>query len=325
MVTNLPTGIRRLRCTGDGGVTIEEATLPVRGHGELLVRIETSAVCGSERRALLEGHPSNTGHEATGRVLLADPGSPFAPGTRVGLNAVRSCGQCTECIRGVETRCQLGTSGFGGWHASHAVVPERNARSLDEGIDSTTAALMTGDPLGVPVRALRRAPNPDGEVVVVGLGPVGLSHVLVRAHTGARVVALGRSGYRRELAGRLGASVVEDLSEFQGRAPLVIECTGRPDVAAKALDFVANGGTYFQSGECKAPIAVSLAELLIHREIQLLGSWYYASEDYPTMERLVREGLPVSRLVTHDVSAEEAQPAIADFLRGEAGKVLFRW
>ena len=68
----------------------------------------------------------------------------------------------------------------GGWHAEYAVVAGRSPAAVD-GQDPTGAALMSGDALGVPARVARRfPPAPDAEVVVIGLGPVGLGHVLVQ-------------------------------------------------------------------------------------------------------------------------------------------------
>lgn len=318
--------MKQLRCFGDGHVGLEDAPMPVRGAGEVLIRVEASALCGSERRALLQGAPGNTGHEAAGVVVAADVDSPFSVGTRVGASAVHGCGTCHRCIAGTETLCVHGPSTRNGWHAEFIVVPERAVRLVPQEMDPGTAAMLTGDALGVPARALRRAPSPSGgDIIVVGLGPVGLGHVLTRTFTGARVVGLGRSPYRQQLARSLGASEVHDIGQYDAVAPLVIECTGNPEVAQAALGLVADGGVYFQSGECKEPVELSLARLLIHREIELKGSWYYASEDYPLMRELVDDGLPLRDLATHEVNASMAQEAVTDFLAGDTGKVLLRW
>ena len=78
---------------------------------------------------------------------------------------------------------------------------------LPDGIDPADAVLLAGDTLGVPVRALRRVPaEPGTRVLVLGLGPVGLAHVLVRANAGCEVVAVEPSAARRKLGLELGAA-----------------------------------------------------------------------------------------------------------------------
>ena len=65
--------------------------------------------------------------------------------------------------------------------------------------------------------------------------------------------------------------------------------------------------------------------MFLDREITYTGSWYYASEDYASMIDLVRRGLPLRSLCTHEVAAPEAQAAITDFLDARSGKVILRW
>lgn len=320
------TQMRRMRYVGDGRVELEEVPLPRRGSGELLIKIEASAVCGSERHDLISGVDGNFGHEAAGIVVDADRESSVRVGTRVGLYAVRGCGQCAQCLVGRETMCARTPNILSGWHADYAVVPERCVREVPQDIDPGIAAMMTGDPLGVPVRSARRAPSPgSGAVVVVGLGPVGLAHTLVRSFGGARVIGIEPSSYRRELALKLGADAVFAPGSEEVRGALVIECTGIPAVIESSFELVESGGTFLQSGECEKPVSVQPSALLIHREVQLLGSWYYASEDYSDMQLQIASGLPLGKLATHDVAAELAQSAVTEFLEGMTGKVLVRW
>ena len=97
-----------------------------------------------------------------------------------------------------------------------------------------------------------------------------------------------------------------------------------PAVIATAFEHCEPGGRVLQSGECAA-VEVRPSAQVIHREVTYLGSWFYASEDYPDMLRLVGEGLDVGRLLTHTLPAEQAQDAVDAFLGGESGKVVLRW
>lgn len=327
-VNKKPESMRRLRYTGDGTVQIERVPLPSRGPGDVLVRIEASAICGSERHDLIAGVDGNFGHEAAGVVVESDETSSLHVGTRVGLYAVRGCGECTQCVGGRETMCVHTPAILSGWHAEYAVVPERCARPVPVDVDPGVAAMMTGDPLGVPTRSARRAPSPtadSGDVIVIGLGPVGLAHVLVRAFKGARVVGIEPSAYRRQLALALGAAEVHAPGDHGLTGALVIECTGIPAVIEQSIKLVKSGGAFLQSGECDQPVRLEPSTTLIHREVDIKGSWYYATEDFDAMTRLMEEGLPLHLLGTHDVPADAAQSAISCFLEGTTGKVLVRW
>lgn len=319
--------VKSLRYDGAGAVTVVDVPDPQPDGDQVLIRVEASAVCGSERSPLAKGSPGNGGHEACG--VIADPGdSRFNVGDRVGLSAVVGCGQCEACQAGRQLHCRSWRgSSDQGWHAELVAVHKDALYRVPDGIDATLGVLLTGDSLGVPVRGLHRAPSYPGEqVVVIGLGPVGLGHVLVRAYTGSRVVAIEPSADRRRLALQLGAvEVLPVESEINVRPRVVIECTGRPDCIARAFELVDNGGVVLQSGECGQEIPINPSATIIRREITYTGSWYFANEDYDEMKRLVSSGLPLIQMMTHEADFGDAQGAITDFLAGRSGKVVLRW
>ncbi|NEE03908.1 zinc-dependent alcohol dehydrogenase [Phytoactinopolyspora halotolerans] len=318
--------MKRLHYEGQGAVVLEEVPTPVPGPGEALVRIEASAVCGSERQALLAGHRSNGGHEACG--VVAEPASStFSVGDRVGLAAVIGCGFCERCRAGREIHCR-GISGVeGGWHAEYAVVPERALRRVPKGLGPEIGVLLTGDGLGVPARAFRRVPSNEGDrVLVIGLGPIGLGHAMLRAFLGAEVVAIEPHQYRRELANALGATRVIGPGGEIGDAPMiVVECSGRPDCVRLAFDLVDYGGTVIESAGCDVDVPLNPSKMIVDREITYTGSFYYSSEDFAYMCELVSNGLALESLCSHLVKPHEAEGAIRDFLDGNSGKVIITW
>jgi threonine dehydrogenase-like Zn-dependent dehydrogenase len=211
-------------------------------------------------------------------------------------------------------------------HADYVAVPLAALRPIPAGVPAADAVLVSGDSVGVPVRAIKRVPSQPGErVLVVGLGPIGLGHTLVRARAGAHVVAIEPSMYRRQLALQLGAAQALSPGEGAGEAPnLVIECTGLPSCINFALSTVECGGTVLQSGEC-AELVMSPSATVIRREVTYTGSWYYADEDYPTMVSSYLDGLPVDRLVTHKFRAGQIADAYEIFTSKQSGKVLITW
>lgn len=317
--------MRRLRYLGAGRVATETIPAPWIGADQALVRIQASALCGSERSSLVHGHDGNPGHEAAGVIEALTSADPrYRVGQQVGLAAVTGCGCCDRCQAGRETQCRRGPRVGSGWHAEYAAVPVSALRAVTG--DAVDAALMSGDALGVPSRVARRFPvEPGTEVVVLGLGPVGLGHVLVQTHRGARVIGIEPSAARRRQAERLGAAQVHPPGEYTGHPSVVIECTGVPSVIETAFRIIDSGGTVIQSGECQQQVSIVPSDLVVHREVTYTGSWFYATEDYTFMSGLVADGLPLRQMCTEEVAPEDAEPAFGAFLRGETGKVVVRW
>jgi threonine dehydrogenase-like Zn-dependent dehydrogenase len=320
-----------LRCEGAGRVAIVDAPDPKPVGDQALVRIEASAVCGSERPTFVDGavdgSSPNTGHEACGVVI--EPGaSSFAVGDRVGLLAVAGCGACDRCLAGQEVHCRQGWTYTAepGWHAELTAVASSSLLPLPAGTEPAVGAMISGDTLGVAGRAYRRDPSGPGDcVVIIGLGPVGLGHLAVRTFTGADVYAIEPSEYRRDLAIDLGAAgTVAPGETLNVRPRLIFECSGRPESIAHAIELIDDCGVVHQSGLCHSTVEFD-PMTFFSREITYTGDMYYASEDYPTMLELVERGLRLEEICTHEVAAEDAQPAITEFLEARSGKVVLRW
>ena len=316
--------MRTLRYLGDMKVAVVEVDEPHCREDEVLIRVEASGICGSEKGPLREGRDGNVGHEAAGVVLQAPAGCEFQPGERVGVSGVRGCGRCSACIAGVEVRCATPAVQVE-MHSDKIVVAPSTLRRLPPGTDPASAVLLSGDGLGVPVRGLRRAPHEAGEtVLVLGLGPVGLAHTLVRAFHGARVAAVEPSQVRRDLALSFGAErVFSSLAELDAEPRLVIEASGRAEAVEECFRVVAKGGVVLQSGECSR--AEFSPSAVISREITYVGSWFYAREDYDDILRIQELGLRGERLVTHELPADDAADAYEAMLSAESGKVVLRW
>lgn len=315
--------MRALSLSSTRHATLTETARPVPAVGEALVQVLVSALCGSELDA--DGDP-NPGHEAAGLVEWAPSDSGLVPGELVGVSAVSGCGHCQRCRAGVALHCESGWRIQSGMHADYVAAPVSALRRVPPGTSPREAVLMSGDTLGVPVRALHRVPaGPRDRVLILGLGPVGLSHALVRSFAGSHVVAIEPSEYRRNLARDLGVQeVIAPGDAIGGRPDLVIECTGVPECIRLALDTVVTGGTVLQSGECQS-VTIEPSETIIRREITYTGSWFYAHEDYERMVGLVREGLPIHRLATHVFPAADIDRAYRAFTAKETGKVLLEW
>ena len=335
--------MRAVQWLGDGKLRIADVPRPEADDLALVLKVKASAICGSELgrfRAPADQQPAgpcNTGHEVAGVVAEAPPGSGLAPGDRVGARIVQGCGDCDFCRQGYETacpdRCYYGDSG----HAEYFRLGIQGAHRLPDDCDWPAAAILSGDGLGVPTRAARRLGDTAGKhVLVLGLGPVGLSNVLVQAWRGARVMGIDLFDYRVQLAQELGAETAVQAGEGQdlvqavrdwtaGRgADIVILAAGREQALHTAFELVCQQGTVYQVGEM-SKATINPSALFIIREATLTGSWYYTSSDWPDMLAAHEAGMPYHKLITHTFPVEQAQEAYDTFISGASGKVVLTY
>ncbi len=328
--------MKTLEMTGKATARIIEADAPTPEHGEVLIQTARSAICGSEmktyRGAGLAG--GNGGHEAVGNVIeLGDGVTGLALSQRVGVSAVFGCGQCAECARGRYTWCKSATS-RSRMHAEQFVIHARCCSPLPDDLPWEPATLLTGDGLGVPWHTAKKIDRADIEtIVVMGLGPIGLGNVLLQAHLGRRVIGVDIVDYRVDFARQLGADVsikaddtlidrLMDLTDGDG-ADVVIDCAGQRASVANSFLAVRRGGTVVFNGESNEELLAPSRDFN-RREIWAVGCWYYFMSEVPEMIQLWRDGLNVTRMITHRFPLAEAPAAFELFDRGSTGKVLLR-
>lgn len=234
--------------TAPGGLQVVDRPDPRAGDGEVVVAVRTCGICGSDLHMVERGLPAGQilGHEFAGTVAELGPGvrDPRV-GTAVAVNPLGGCGSCTRCRQRVPLLCRavpnLGLGAPGGF-AEYVAVPVPQVHALPDGMAVRDGAHV--EPLAVAVRAVGDAGPPAGDdVLVFGLGPIGLSVVLaLRAYGAGRIVAVGRSPGRRAAAAFAGADVVLDGRET--------------DVARYAAD---SGVAFAQAYECSGDPQALLA------------------------------------------------------------------
>ncbi len=333
--------MRAAKFLGDGRVDMVEAPDPAPDDQSVIVRVRASALCGSELHVFREPRSAdadylNTGHEVAGEVVWAPPGSEFAVGTRVGACVVHGCGDCQWCRDGDDTACPNKRFSFGDGHSELFKLGLRGVRVLPDDADWRRGVLLSGDAIGVPARCARKLGDTAGKTVfVIGLGPVGLSSVLMQHWRGAKVGGVDISPYRIELAKKLGAEMVvhggdDDvkaavLEWTAGRgADIVILAVARNESLRTAFDVVRRYGTVYQLAEL-AEATINFGEAFIRHEAVMTGSWYYNNQDWPLMQQLHKDGLPYEKLITHEFTLDRTQEAFDTFVAGESGKVVLTY
>lgn len=290
--------MKALRWYGRGDVRLVDVPVPVPGRHEALVEVTWCGVCGSDVEEYLDGPvvipagaaPLTLGHEIVGVVTrAAADGSGPAAGTRVVVDVVRGCGECWWCRRHQEGLCRdLVVTGQHVDGGLAEAVPARADRllTIPDSVSDAEAALA--EPLAVAVRAARRCGSLFGRsVLVLGAGTVGqLVSQVIRAGGAAVVGVVDPVPARRTLALRLGADVAfapeDDHRGWTGwpdrGVDLVVECAGRPGLAAQAIRTTRPGGRAVLVGVFPRPEPVDMLDLVLG-EKEMVGSAAHMWDD----------------------------------------------
>ncbi len=312
--------------TGEPGISLEERPRPKVGPGEALIRVKYAGICGSDLYICSGSNPRVKppvvpGHEFTGEIVETDfPG--LKPGDRVAVEPLLACSRCSACRRGAYHVCRdlrlLGVQVDGGF-AEYVAVPVDRIVKLPPGLSFENAVLT--EPLAVAIHGLRQAVLELGDrVVVLGGGPVGLLLAQVARLAGARVMVSEISPYRREVAARMGFTVIDatgdpvhkvmSLTGGEG-ADVVYEAAGVGATATQMARMTRIKGQIVVVGVYKELAPVDLLQISF-REQTLRGSRVYNYQDFRrALELLARGDIDVERTVTHVFPLERVEEAMA--------------
>lgn len=240
-----------------------EVPKPTPGPGQVVVKIGAAGACHSDLHLMHDFEPGmmpwqmpfTLGHENAGWVeAVGDGVSTVAEGDPVAVYGPWGCGSCERCRIGLECYCENqcaapvvnggGGLGLDGGMAEYLLVPaERLLVPLPAGLEPVTAAPLTDSGL-TPYHAIRRSwpkMTPTATVVVIGVGGLGhLAVQLVKATTGAQVIAVDNRQEALNLATQVGADHVLASDEQTGTA--IKDLTGGRG-ADVLLDFVGAAAT----------------------------------------------------------------------------------
>jgi threonine 3-dehydrogenase len=332
-----PPTMRAARFEGDRRVELEEVPVPEPGPGQVLVRVHSCALCGSDRPAWLHGSSTTPGHEVSGTVSTVGPDVTVpGPGRRGVVFFVDGCGRCASCRDGSPNRCLDRRAMYGftvpGGFADYMVVrAECFLPVADEvPLDQATALL---DLFGTTAHALRRAATPQARtVLVMGCGPIGLGAIAVARALGIDdVVGVDVSPFRLQLAQSVGARAIDagtsdPIEMIQEGSPgfdLVIEAAGLPITQRRAFDLTAPGGVTVVVAHAGEPLEVLPSRDFIARERTLMGAEYFRPDEFAGNHERLRSGVLDPRpLLTHRFPLDRIGAACKAFFGGGTGKVL---
>ena len=303
---------------------------PIPSEEQAVVRVRAVGVCGSDTEAFIGRHPLPNyprlpGHEFAGEVVAVAPGWAGPPvGTRVAVDPALSCGECYACTQGRHNCCS--SVSIAGVHRPGAMAEYALCRASQlypiPG-SMTFAAAATVETLSIGWQAVTRAQVKEGDrVVVLGAGPIGLCCMMMARLKGAKVLVSEILGWRRALAGELGAEVCVDpnaepvsdrVQAFTSGygAHVVMDATGEVEGAELAFKLVGSAGRVAILTLVAEPMRVEPWQL-VRQELTVVGS-RLSLADFGELIDLAASGkAPIGRLVSHRYAFEEAPKAFAD-------------
>jgi D-arabinose 1-dehydrogenase-like Zn-dependent alcohol dehydrogenase len=322
-----------------GPLEVRELPDPEPRPGGVVVRVAASGICRSDWHAW-QGHdpdvvlPHVPGHELAGTVAaVGETVRHWAVGDRVTVPFVNACGSCAQCAAGDQQVCARQTQpGFTHWGSMAELVAldaaDVNLVAVPDELDLATAAAL-GCRYATAFRAVVHVGRvrPGDWVVVHGCGGVGLSAVQIAAAAGARVIAVDIAPGALSLARDLGAehtldgssdvpAAVADLTG--GGAHVSLDALGSARTCENSIKALRPRGRHVQvgllppaQGRPEVPM-----ELVIGRELQVLGSHGMPAHAYPELLGLIAAGrLDPRPLITRRLALDDAGAALAEIGR----------
>ena len=317
-------------------LALEEVPKPVLdGPGQILVRVTTTAICGSDvhiKHGEIPITPGTViGHEFVGVVEETAPDVRlFKPGDRVDVPACLWCGCCAACQRGQVQYCEVGGiwgGGFfmgralGGAQTEYVKVPNADmcAVHIPDNV-SDEQAILVGDVLGTGYHAvLDGGVGPGDTVAVFGCGPVGLCAIATaQLYSPARLFAVDVLPNRLALAEKFGAEVidagkVDAVSDILGKtdmagADVAIEAVGLTSTFHSGLGVLRRGGTLSVVGLFAEPVSLGLPILGLSG-VRISVGLGDLSHMRMLMSLVAQGRLDLSPLATHSFPLSQAMEA----------------
>lgn len=312
---------------GVNDVRLETVPVPDIGRGELLIRVHTCGVCGTDLKKIASGShsaPRIFGHETAGVIAAVGEGmTEFAPGDRVIVFHHIPCRECFYCERKVFSQCptykKVGvTAGFepsGGGFAEYIrvmdwIVERGGVVRIPEGVSYEQASFV--EPVNTCIKGIETLALKPGETVfVVGQGPIGIILATLAKRAGTHVLTSDLFPQRLTIAEHFGlhnaidasggdaVTKVRDLTEGRGADAVILAVAGNK-LVRPAMDATRPGGRVLLFAQTQRSEAVIDPSAVCVDEKALLGS-YSASVDLQedSVRFVMSREMDLERLFSH--------------------------
>jgi len=330
------------------GATLTDLPLPTVGENDLLVKVKSAAICGTdihiyqwnEYAASRMKLPLLFGHEYSAEVVEVGKNvKNFCPGDRVAAETHVPCGHCFQCTTGLQHICKdmkiLGVH-MDGAFAEYAILPAVCAWKLDPSISYEIGATM--EPFGIAVHAFSKTKPAGKKVIVFGCGPIGIYAQMVAKLSGAEyVIGVDISQERLDLAKKMGTDIllnpkevhlveeIEKITKGFGM-DIVVELTGNKAVLNEATKTLRRGGDIVLVGLFPGPVEWDVVNNVIYKEATVYGvTGRIMWETWWTAQSLILSGkMDLAEVITHRFPLEQYEKAFELAESAATGKIIFK-
>jgi L-iditol 2-dehydrogenase len=353
--SKLPATMRAAVYRGVNDMRVETVPVPTIGPGELLIKVATCGVCGTDLKKIHTGShsaPRIFGHEMAGTIVQLGEGmTRFSLGERVVVHHHVPCGDCYYCRKRMPSQCPLYkkvgvTAGFepsGGGFAEYIrvmdwIAASRGVVRIPDGVPFEQAAFL--EPVNTVLKGVKLLNLAgDDTVLVIGQGSIGLMHAVLASRTGARVLTSDLYPERHAIAAKFGLRhpihagtenvVARVLAETEGRGvDAVILAVGGNALIKTAMDAVRPGGKVMLFAQTQYGESTFDPGQVCMDEKTLMGSYSSSFGILDEVTELVfggyRNGFDLTQLISHRYSLEDAVEAIdvASAPKGNSMKIM---
>jgi threonine dehydrogenase-like Zn-dependent dehydrogenase len=350
MPTAFPDQMQGATLPGNSTAQLKCFRVPAPGHGEVLIKMKASTICGSDIRCIYHEHLGKgpegyqegmiAGHEPCGQVVKVGPGCrEFKEGDRAIVYHISGCGVCNDCRRGYMISCTnekfrraYGWQRDGGM-AEYLLAEEKDLVHLPDSLSYEDGAQIACG-FGTVYEGLEKVGvSGNDAVLVTGLGPVGLAAAALSRKLGAaKIIGIDVIPDRLQLAQDLGLcdevlvsgpDNVEEVRKLTGGHGVerAVDCSAHHAARATAVRATRKWGRIVLIGE-GGKMELNPSPDMIHDQKTIFGSWVTSIWKMEELvERLVRWNLHPADLITHRFSLDKVADAYALMASGKCGKV----
>lgn len=347
---NIPNEMDALVLKGVRDFSIEKVEIPVPDSDEVLCKVDTTYICGTDPHIIAGDFPGFwpkeydfiPGHEWSGTIIKSGERAAllgWKEGDRICGISHCGCGYCEMCVKGRYNNClnygheELGHRQYGHYTpGSYAQFMRTSVRSIFKVPDSMSleyAACV--DPLSIALYTVKRSRmQPGDDILILGTGPQGLMAILCAKALGAgRIIAVG-SGERLSKASELGAMIIdyrstdvlEEVMELTNRrgVPAVLECAGTSDSISLACLAASKGGVVSAIGIPHSNPSLPMKRIVLD-EVEIVGNRANPNTAQEAISLLVNNRIDLTPLLTHRFELKDFDKALSVFENREDGAI----
>jgi len=334
---------------GKESIEVKDVDKPKVGDGEVLVKVESCAICGTDIRTYFHGHhaikpPHILGHEVAGTIAETGAGvEGYKTGQKVHMVTEVGCGRCGFCRQGRHNLCpdlRAMAYYYQGGFAEYILIPKEgvmqgNLLDIPAGLSYDEATLA--EPLSCCINAQEYLGITFGDMVlVIGAGPIGCFHVeLARLSGATKIVLADISEERLALAKKFGVTALVNSAkeDLVGRikemtagcgANVIITACPDPKAQEQALQMIAPRGRICFFGGLPGGKTITIESNIIHyKELSVFGAFASSAPQYrQALELLAGRSIKGADMITHKFPLEKIREALETARSGMGLKVI---